>query len=336
VNKAAPVAMMPMRREAGAKRTEALEVFSDVDAIVNALLGTVRNAAGTERWLFRGQANHAWPLLPSALRSDVALLSPEGKWTKGLAATAWEQVRREMSTIHSFCRVADAAGQALPEDSQELRERFNSWILSDKTINDLEAGQLQWPPDELLSICGLAQHNGLPTRLLDWSYDPLVAAYFAAIGAASDGHGGASHLAVWALAESAIHGSKVLDVNRGARSTDSRPQIVKVTAPTAGNSNLRAQRGLFLLVRSPAFHPHKEPDTYSVGDAITGLPLLAAGESALKEFRLPIGDARLLLRALASHFVSSATITPDVRGAVNALFEQRLWPARVTKRVADE
>ncbi|MFZ4618187.1 MAG: FRG domain-containing protein [Rectinemataceae bacterium] len=40
----------------------------------------------------------------------------------------------------------------------------------------------EWLPDDLLELAGIAQHNGLQTRLLDWTYDYHVALYFSSIG----------------------------------------------------------------------------------------------------------------------------------------------------------
>jgi hypothetical protein len=45
-----------------------------------------------------------------------------------------------------------------------------------------------------------AQHHGVPTRLLDWSYSPLVAAHFATLGST-----GAEDRAVWRLEWQQVH-----------------------------------------------------------------------------------------------------------------------------------
>jgi hypothetical protein len=55
------------------------------------------------------------------------------------------------------------------------------------------------PPANEWELLFTAQHHGLPTRLLDWSYSPLVAAHFATAEA------GARDRAIWRLEWQRVH-----------------------------------------------------------------------------------------------------------------------------------
>jgi len=174
---------------------------------------------GDKQWIYRGQGDATWQLVPSAFRPDARFPSKFGSLTVDeyvRRTTPFATVLRKLSpstpesypfeaaqkgleaeTLTRFFNGVDAAGLSMPEDSQLLRER----LMPDyggklEGIDDSPTWLAKWPPLELRSILALAQHHGLPTRLLDWTQDCRVAAFFAARDSLKSS---TQAMAVWAL-----------------------------------------------------------------------------------------------------------------------------------------
>lgn len=129
--------------------------------------------------IFRGQSDANWAALPSAYRDDGNLLLDRKLYPLGVR-TNREQIEAEFYTLSLLVDELNQNGFHVPnEEILNLDTNSNEF---NEFITKIGRGESIWPPKKYHSLMSIAQHYGMPTRLLDFTYDPYVALYFAVKG----------------------------------------------------------------------------------------------------------------------------------------------------------
>lgn len=144
--------------------------------------------------------------------------------------------------------------------------------------------------DDLYFI-SLAQHYGVPTRLLDWTESPYVAAFFAFVDVIRSNIY-ESDVAIWAL-------------NTKSKSWSSELGIDIVRLSHEGNLRIRNQIGLFTISRTP-FSTVEEYVLYT-----------NMRDTALIKFIIPQSEAITAIRDLDLMNINSAVLYQGLEGCAD-------------------
>jgi hypothetical protein len=281
--------------------------------------------------VFRGERsnNSDFKLIPSILRKNNTVLTPpniiefpKSQWYNEMSGEKY--LLHEFQALKHFYQTANQNGMNLPTVKIFEEDKIM------KTEKDLKDSLDKWLPDELSEIAGIAQHFGIPTRLLDWTFNPLTACYFAVSSAVENYYyhlrtkknkkpknefyefNSNEKIVVWALNVAAL---------KSDFSSDGNFNIKIVTPPYSRNPNLKAQNGLFTHVQFDINNTDLFTDRTPL-DQLLGYS--KKKRIFLTKHLIPISESNRILQRLVKLNHSASKLYPGFDGVTKEIRQREI------------
>ena len=267
-------------------QSKTITSWSDFDRIVS--------KKHFRKWIFRGQSSSDWALESSLHRAF-----------------------KEAQSIHKLSRGKEKNLNRV-EHEKVMIDRFkcNAHLYLDHLPQ----------AEDLLSWLSLMQHHGAPTRLLDFSFSPYVALFFAL-------ESGEKDAAVYCINHDAIRNdddkyfgnnrlevySKILDPVKGI----CEPYLFAFE-PTFSNQRLLSQQGLFVATNTLDISHGEILNDYAIKDA------------DVIKIIIPAKQRFEGLRKLNKMNINSSNIYPGLDGFCKSMLKQPVFGLEWQRRVGNE
>jgi len=268
------------------------------------------------KWIFRGQGLHEWKLMPYALREKgFAYLASLICGNSPVEKNTTNQRYLEMKAVAKFIELSHKEGISMPELTYEMRSELlqilYEWPLHEpyplKSNLPKFWTETDYPHPSIRSVVALAQHSLIPTRMLDWTFDPYIAAFFACFQAINEISSATKpsieeysdkNISVYGLA---LQEFKNISGNNG--------MVEIVDAPYTLNPNMKLQKGVFTLNSSKFLETPIENISHLRFDMT----------EVLYKINLPYYKILLLLKKLDAIGVNSASLFEGYNGVLSKL-----------------